>query len=259
MTMEDQSDSPTTRLLQTTCLRGTWQMAIDAALLRRRQPVLRLYRWSRPTLSLGFHQRELRPSWLSWASQGLGDLVRRPSGGGAVLHGTDLCYALVWPDPGCSRQQAYGAVCRWLQQAFAQLGEPLQFGEQPASADPDCFARSTSADLVNRHGLKRIGSAQRWQQGCLLQHGSIQLQPDRQSWPVLLDGQAPELALLPLGTQELEQHLVEQARLWLDLPAQAAPLSAELLSEAGEQLETYRLAPGDSSDTSPLASMLRTT
>ena len=252
-------NSPTADLLQSTCLSGSWQMALDAALLQRRQPVLRLYRWSRPTLSLGFHQRQLRPSWLAWQQQGQGDLVRRPSGGGAVLHGGDLCYALVWPDPPCSRQQAYGLVCSWLQQAFAALGEPLQFGQQSAGVQSDCFASSTSADLVNAAGLKRIGSAQRWQGGCLLQHGSIQLQPDAQSWPRLLDGPAPALAPLALDGNALEQHLVQSARAWWALPQQAAPLGAELLAAAGQQLEHYRVAAVASSDTSPLASMERTT
>jgi lipoate-protein ligase A len=251
---------PTADLLQTVELGGRWQMALDAALLQRRRPVLRLYRWSRPTLSLGFHQRSLRPAWRDWQRQGLGDLVRRPSGGGAVLHGGDLCYALIWPDPPCTRQQAYAVICRWLVEALAPLGEPLQFGQQQATGHPDCFARSTSADLVNRQGIKRVGSAQRWQNGCLLQHGSIQLNPDTQTWAALLDGPPPNLAPLAHSGDALVEHLVAAARRWLPLPGLARPLDAELLSQAGTNLETYGVAPGDdSSETSPLASIERTT
>ena len=227
-----------TNLLATTTLSGCWQMALDAALLALRQPVLRFYRWSRPTLSMGYHQAS-EPHWLRW-QQGGGDLVRRPSGGGAVLHDGDLCYALIWPDPPGSRQQAYQQVCGWLQNAFAELGEPLHFGMERAAAGGDCFARSTAADLLNADGHKRIGSAQRWQRGCLLQHGSIQLNPTPERMQLLLGRPAPALAPLALGAGALEQHLLSAARRWLDLPHQAQPLPAALLSLAGEQLERYR-------------------
>jgi len=258
--MTEAFNHPTADLLQTTQLGGRWQMALDAALLQRRRPVLRFYRWSRPTLSLGFHQRSLAAAWLHWQRQGLGELVRRPSGGGAVLHGGDLCYALIWPDPPCTRQQAYAVICHWLVEALAPLGEPLQFGQQTATLNPDCFARSTPADLVNRQGLKRIGSAQRWRGGCLLQHGSIQLQPDAGTWSALLESPPPALQSLPLGDDALVEQLVETARRWLPLPDRARPLDAGLLSLAGSNLERYGIpADVDSSDTSPLASMPRTT
>lgn len=233
----------TATLLPHTALSGVWQMALDGALLQRRQPVLRFYRWRRPALSLGFHQR-LQPAWLHWQAEGQGDLVRRPSGGGAVLHGGDLCYALVWPDPGCSRQQAYLTICSWLQQAFAELGEPLQFGAEAAGIPTDCFARSSAADLINANGHKRIGSAQRWQQGCLLQHGSIQLAPDSQAWPLLLGGPAPQLPQLPLSGSELSDHLIRCASRWLSLAPIEQPLGADLLAQAGSQLERYRIDAG---------------
>jgi lipoate-protein ligase A len=108
-------------LLSHTCLSGSWQMALDGALLQRQQPVLRLYTWSRLTLSLGFHQRQLDPRWLDWQRRGQLDLVRRPSGGGAVLHDGDLCYALVLPCDRFERERAYGSICRWLQRTFAEL------------------------------------------------------------------------------------------------------------------------------------------
>ena len=236
-------------------------MALDATLLQRRQASLRFYRWSRPTLSLGFHQPLQQRDWLAWQAEGGGDLVRRPTGGGAVLHGGDLCYALVLPAPRLSRHQAYSQICRWLMGSFAALGEPLQFGSAAAGRDPDCFARSTTADLVNAAGTKRIGSAQRWQQGWLLQHGSIQLTPDANSWQRLLGSSAPALGELPLHGDALVAHLVTSARDWLALPAQPLPLDAALLAAAGNQLERYRLpgAGAESAETSPLASIERTT
>ncbi|MFN5697301.1 MAG: lipoate--protein ligase family protein, partial [Cyanobacteriota bacterium] len=60
-------------------LGGAWQMAIDEWLLDTAPtPVLRLYEWQRPTLSLGHHQRQLDPQWLPLLQQGGLDLVRRP-------------------------------------------------------------------------------------------------------------------------------------------------------------------------------------
>ena len=232
------------KLLQTTCLSGSWQMAIDAALLELGRPVLRFYRWSAPTLSLGFHQRPIA-HWCAWQAQGQGQLVRRPTGGGAVLHGNDLCYALVWPNPGCSRLEAYAQVCSWLQQGFAALGEPLGFGQAPSGIGIDCFASSTPADLVDGRGHKRIGSAQRWQRGCLLQHGSIQLRPDARHWQALLGTQPPAVDPLVMDAETLAEHLRQAAANWLGLGASAQPtaqpLPASLLSLAGSRLEQHRI------------------
>ncbi|MCS7238914.1 MAG: hypothetical protein NZ899_11700 [Thermoguttaceae bacterium] len=86
------------RLIQDLPAGGAWNMAVDEVLLARvgaSGPVLRLYQWSPATLSLGFFQahtdRKLHPPTLSCP------VVRRPSGGGAILHDRELTYALVLP------------------------------------------------------------------------------------------------------------------------------------------------------------------
>ena len=71
------------------------QMAIDRWMLQQQcagqgDPMLRLYQWSRPTLSLGRHQRQIDPRWIALAEQGRLHLVRRPSGGRAGLHAGEL-------------------------------------------------------------------------------------------------------------------------------------------------------------------------
>lgn len=235
--MEEPPASFTTplALLPTLQLAGCWQMAIDAWMLEQRRPMLRLYRWRRPTLSLGRHQRRIEPHWCDLARSGAIDLVRRPSGGRAVLHGGDLTYALVWPDATGRREPVYEQACRWLQEAFAALGQPLHFGHQtirspghrrPAAAGgvtggqpASCFALSTAADLVDTSGCKRIGSAQHWHQGCLLQHGSIQLNPSADLWRRVFRAPAPELRPLPLTAEGLERALIEAARRWLPFAA----------------------------------------
>lgn len=216
-------------------------MAIDRWLLDRAvdgdpRPVLRFYRWSRPTLSLGHHQGEPDPGWQELAARGAIDLVRRPSGGGAVLHAGDLTYALIWPQAPASRQQAYAAACRWLVQGFAALGLTLRFGSSPArSPSRNCFSSSTAADLVEAGGGKRVGSAQLWRRGCLLQHGSIQIAPPRELWMAVFSSPPPELDPLPKAVCH-----------WRDLATHLAQVAADSLpkmTQAG--LEPTVLSPED--------------
>ncbi|MEB3264726.1 MAG: lipoate--protein ligase family protein [Synechococcus sp.] len=206
---------------------GAWQMALDDALLEQGSPALRLYGWARPTLSLGYHQRRIPPHWPQLAAAGVIELVRRPSGGRAVLHGRgDLTYALIWPDPPVQREEAYRQACHWLQQAFAALDIPLRFGgEAPrgGSGEASCFASATAADLVDPGGHKRIGSAQLWRRGRLLQHGSIQLSPDPELWRQLFpEAPPPPEPLLRWGGEPL--------------PPAGHPLLQELLRSARRHL-----------------------
>jgi lipoate-protein ligase A len=180
--------------------------------------LLRFYRWSRPTLSLGKHQRAIDHRWPRLVEAGQLALARRPTGGSAVLHGGDLTYALIWPDPPRRRREAYRLCCRWLQEAFANLGQPLSFGDAPCLADQtNCFASSTAADLVHANGSKRIGSAQLWRGGCLLQHGSVLIEPDDRLWQAVFGEPAPHLSALPLAGEELEAHFVAAAQRWLPI------------------------------------------
>ncbi len=258
--MEEPSASVTgpLQLLPALQLGGAWQMAIDAWMLDQRHPALRLYRWRRPSLSLGHHQRRIEPHWLELARSGSIELVRRPTGGRAVLHGGDLTYALVWPDALGSREGVYRQACRWLQKAFAELGQPLDFGRQAASGQPtSCFALSTPADLVHADGAKRIGSAQLWRQGCLLQHGSIQLEPPAALWEQVFAMPPPRLAPLPVSPAELEQLLLASARRWLPMAAAGVvPLALEALPLALISRQTPLLQLDLAS---PEATMERTT
>ncbi|MFQ6539061.1 MULTISPECIES: lipoate--protein ligase family protein [Aphanothece] len=254
------------RWLPTCRLGGGWQMAIDSWLLDQGRPAFRLYRWQRPTLSLGQHQHALPPHWGELARAGVIDVVRRPSGGRAVLHGGDLTYALVWPTPPASRVEAYGTACRWLQQAFERLGHPLSFGSQRAvPSNPSCFALSTAADLVESDGAKRIGSAQLWRRGRLLQHGSILLAPSAELWEKVFGDPAPRLRPLPLEGQDLETELLAAARRALPFPLQAQPepLRAAELAAIAAGLDAQRPGSGRAVATrgwaSPAETMPRTT
>lgn len=263
------------RWIGTTRLGGDWQMAIDAWLLDGPPaPAFRLYRWSRPTLSLGRHQRRLEPHWWDLQRQGRLDLVRRPSGGRAVLHGADLTYALVWPRPQGTRSEVYGLALTWLVEAFAAMGLPLHGGRQAASLQrSSCFATSTVADLVHANGAKRVGSAQLWRGGHLLQHGSIQLAPCPALWREVFSGDPPDLDPLPLAGIALEEHLLRSAARWLPwLPVPdpggaggsspvppLAPLAPQELAAIAPRLGHYRLTESVSGETSPELTIPRAT
>ncbi len=245
-------------------LGGAWQMAIDSWLLDRAAlastpahgAIVRLYRWQRPTVSLGFHQRRIPGHWWELAESGVIDLVRRPSGGRAVLHAGDLTYALVWPQASAQRRQSYELACGWLLHAFGALGQPLRFGQQAASGErSSCFATSTEADLVQQNGAKRIGSAQLWRSGCLLQHGSILLSPPAGLWRQLFGNEPPALAPLPLDGVALEKCLRESAERHLPMACPTLleqPLTAAELARIAPQLALYRALPAS---TSPAATM----
>ena len=234
---------------------------------------LRLYRWSRPTLSLGYHQRSLPRHWRELVSDGLVDLVRRPSGGRAVLHAGDLTYALIWPAAGGTRRQAYARASGWLCRAFAELGLPLRFGRSaPSRERSSCFATSTQADLVHHNGAKRIGSAQLWRRGALLQHGSILLNPPIGLWRQVFGEDPPALPALPVGVEELVpllRHCAERCLPLAQGPVAigSRPLSGTEWSAAAAGRGRYAVgwdggagAPGSEEErTSPEATIERAT
>ena len=204
------SDPAQGRLLPLLCADGHEQMALDALLLERAHttPLLRFYRWRGPWLSLGRHQQHWPAHWNAMAAAGRLSLVRRPSGGRAVLHAGGLTYALIWPQAPRRRREAYRDACQWLIDGFQALGDDLHFGDEPARSEgSNCFARSTVADLVDARGIKRIGSAQRWLHGRLLQHGEILLDPPAQLWQEVFEEEAPAAASASIPREGLDQHL----------------------------------------------------
>jgi len=160
-------------------------MAVDEALLawavrtKAQRPVLRLYRWASPALSLGVHQR-ISDELVGRCADRNVDVVRRPTGGTAVLHGDDLTYSVVAPSGGRGVLDAYSWMAEALIAGFALLGIPAEVGDRgsrpagvaPLGARSACFAATVGADL--KVGERKIcGSAQVRCSGWFLQHGSI--------------------------------------------------------------------------------------
>lgn len=164
---------------------GAWNMAADEALLDQAAAqggwVLRLYAWQPATLSLGYFQRwtDRRQHTASSSCP----LVRRPSGGGAILHDRECTYSLIAPaGTRWARQPAtlYDAAHHTLVAALAELGIAARRHRAAPAAPPSqepflCFARRVDGDVLVGD-WKIAGSAQRRRHGAVLQHGSILLE-----------------------------------------------------------------------------------
>jgi lipoate-protein ligase A len=180
------------RLLIDGNLPGALNMARDAAVLEsvaagRAPATFRFYAWDPPCLSIGKHQRLDAVDLGFCRAEGI-DVVRRPTGGRALLHHLELTYSVVAPlgvpPLATALQEAYRAICGALVEACRNLGidAELTGGEvnlrlpNPTSTVP-CFEAPAEGEVVVA-GRKLIGSAMRAHSGCVLQHGAILLDWD---------------------------------------------------------------------------------
>lgn len=163
---------------------AAWNMAVDEALARSvgaGEGVLRIYRWSRPTLSLGRNQ-PARERYDPEAPGPLGaEIVRRPTGGREVLHDRELTYAVVIPVRALGGlREAYGTINAALVAAVRSLGIDAHTAPDAAPVlgldAGACFGAPAPGE-VTAHGRKLVGSAQVRIGRALLQHGSLLLAP----------------------------------------------------------------------------------
>jgi lipoyl(octanoyl) transferase len=187
-------------------------MSLDHALARRAaatdEAVLRCYTWRQPTLSFGRNQSAIAAYDRSALAREGWDIVRRPTGGRAVLHGHEITYSVTAPlrrrsddappDPPGLRAW-YVAINQLLVNALQRLGVPAMLASETAGARSlgprPCFDDAVSGEVVV-FGRKLIGSAQ-WREGnALLQHGSILIADDQ----ALLERIAPGVCAAPVAT-----------------------------------------------------------
>jgi lipoyl(octanoyl) transferase len=139
-------------------------------------PVLRLYTWARPTLSLGRFQPVTDVDDEACTRLGV-RVVRRPTGGAALLHGADLTYSVAMPlpvGPGGGVLAVYETIARALIAGLREIGVEASIARHDGPPASVCFAAQQGADL--RVGDRKVcGSAQVRQRGAVLQHGSILL------------------------------------------------------------------------------------
>ena len=167
---------------------GPTNMAVDEAILTavgrgEVPPSLRFYRWSEPTISLGHFQKYAEQAHLAESFKSL-PVVRRITGGGAILHDAELTYSLILPGHhqlGTDKPPAvlYTAVHQALVDLLDSLGLRAELRGGPRSANQQrgpffCFQRVNSSDVMI-DGSKIAGSAQRRTLNALLQHGSLML------------------------------------------------------------------------------------
>ena len=200
-------------IISTKKLPGVEQMALDLHLLDQTisEPeiilTLRFYHWDGDWLSIGYHQKIIPPHWEKLLDDGLIKIVRRPTGGGAVLHSKGITYALTYKKSSY-KSCSYEMVNNWLIKSFKELGLNLQNGHLKKSIiRENCFGSSYISDLVDQDGYKRIGSAQYRKKGAFLQHGEIQINPSRVLWFKLFGEEAPPKINLNLTNNEIIRHL----------------------------------------------------
>ncbi|MDR9403358.1 MAG: biotin/lipoate A/B protein ligase family protein [Halothece sp. Uz-M2-17] len=206
-------------------------MAIDRWLFQQCQtkehpPTLRFYTWDPVAISLGYHQKRFPEQWQELAAQKRLDLVRRPTGGRAVLHQGDLTYAVILSGLSGKRLAIYEAICQFLITGWENLGVPLFYGNQGRGYHQvaNCFAMATGADLVTSEGEKLIGSAQLKRGDTILQHGSIQLEPDSKLFKEVFN-QSPRFPALNVTQEEVITHLKAAAQSCFQMKLVTQPLT----------------------------------
>jgi lipoate-protein ligase A len=202
------------RLIEHGPVDGALNMAIDRAVQFAREegvapPTLRLYRWARPTLTLGRFQDEGSIDRDYCAEAGI-DVVRRFTGGRGVLHDHESTYSVVADlEDGVPRGVAasYRHLCAALIETYRELGvdAALTRRDRGDTSTAACYLQTTRADLsVGMHKLS--GSAQVWSGTTVLQHGSFTFSrnTDRETRAFRLTGDhARRLAVEAFGLVDL--------------------------------------------------------
>lgn len=178
------------RLMIDTPAQGGWNMAVDEAILESvssgaELPTLRLYAWQPACLSLGFSQSFQDVDQEHLLEFGWG-LVRRMTGGRAILHTDELTYSVIAPSHESlvvgTLLESYHRIARGLVRALRNLDLSVEINEHDPglnsnAAGPVCF-EVPSAFEITIHGKKLIGSAQARRKQGVLQHGSLPLHGD---------------------------------------------------------------------------------
>lgn len=188
----------TWRLVKTAPAAGAWNMAVDEAILEAAghgdvPPTLRLYSWQPACLSLGYAQPFADADQAALERFGW-QIVRRPTGGRAILHTDELTYSVSGPQTELrlagSVLESYRVLAGALLEALHLLNIPAEAKEKPLPLDvpantetaktgqnPVCFEAPSNYEITV-YGKKLVGSAQARRKEGVLQHGSLPLHGD---------------------------------------------------------------------------------
>lgn len=176
------------RLVITPQSNGAWNMAVDEAILKSFSlsnplPVLRLYAWEPACLSLGYAQPSADVDFDRLNSRGW-QVVRRPTGGRAILHTDEITYAVIAPhnEPRMAGGvlESYQVLSKALLRALDLINTPAEAISNPEAqsatdtTDPICFEVPSNFEITVK-GKKLIGSAQARKKEGVLQHGTLPL------------------------------------------------------------------------------------
>ncbi|MEO7085226.1 MAG: lipoate--protein ligase family protein [Gemmatimonadaceae bacterium] len=195
------SSSRRWRFLVTPPLSGAENMAMDEALKERARVsgewTMRVYSWAAPTVSLGRNQRAKGQYDLGKIAALGATVVRRPTGGRAILHDREITYSVTAPaDDAGELYVSYNGINRLLQQALrlvgvnAELAAPVRVAAPPGMSP--CFNEPSAGELVFQ-GRKLAGSAQWRSEGSMLQHGSILVGDDQSILSTLTVAEGPPI------------------------------------------------------------------
>jgi lipoate-protein ligase A len=243
---------------------GAENMARDTGLMDRArdtgETVLSVYSWATPTLSLGRNQTASGRYDLDAAKARRIEIVRRPTGGRALLHWHEVTYSVTAPVANDSLSDSYRRINAVLLEALSRMGvnASIVSGDGPSlpPGELPCFAAPAAGELVV-NGAKLVGSAQFRENGALLQHGSILLRDDQQMiaslmHPSFADTRPARAATLAdaLGREpsvaEVASHLFDAVRALEDSSARSLEetetrqYTARHLSEYQNELWTWR-------------------
>jgi lipoate-protein ligase A len=182
------SSAPSWRFLNTGQRTGAFNMALDELLAQRMQaeggfPLLRLFRWQPWAISLGYNQDVDDLDVARCRRDGI-DIVRRPTGGRAILHAEELTYSVVMYSGRRGILQVYNDISQALVRGLRTFGvdvalqksQPDFQAEYRQASSIPCFTSSARYE-IEWHGRKLVGSAQRrfgdGERDVVLQHGSI--------------------------------------------------------------------------------------
>lgn len=233
---------PRWRLIRSGPSTGACNMALDEVLLERvatgrSLPILRLYGWQPATITLGYFQRtELAVNLDACRSLGF-DVVRRITGGRAVLHDREVTYSVISPErsvlfPGGILEN-YRVIARVLQQTLDSFGLKTSLAPgrsrscgNSAAQQSACFTAPATHELLHA-GCKVTGSAQKRQGEVFLQHGSIPVELDPECLFRVLD---TEQRISPAAGGQLLAQSVGWLNRWLLQPATIAEVEERLLA-----------------------------
>jgi lipoate-protein ligase A len=161
--------------------------ALQARAGRTSETVFSIYSWSRPTLSFGRHQPAVGLYDLDRIREADVDVVRRPTGGRAILHHHEITYSVTGPiDDASPLRATYSRINRILLDGLTRLGVNAELASVAQRAESPsirpCFESPGEGELV-ADGRKLVGSAQWRDKDALLQHGSILVGDDQSSLP----------------------------------------------------------------------------